>query len=105
MPGDEGQTVYVWVDALVGYLSGVGFPGWSWKGRDMEGGENGKNGKEGEMMEERKEKETKKEEEKEMMEEKDAMEEGKEGIVRMKEGGERCAWPPDVQVVGKDIVR
>ncbi len=52
VPGDATQTIYVWVDALVGYLTGVGF-----------------------------------------------------FPERTREGGERCAWPPDVQVIGKDIVR
>ena len=46
VPGDPSQTVYVWVDALLVYLSGVGYP-----------------------------------------------------------FGAVTAWPPDVQVVGKDIVR
>ena len=46
VPGDESQTVYVWFDALLVYLSGVGYP-----------------------------------------------------------SAGTTVWPPDVQVVGKDIVR
>jgi methionyl-tRNA synthetase len=46
VPGDPSQTVYVWFDALLVYLSGVGYP-----------------------------------------------------------SAGTTAWPPDVQVVGKDIVR
>lgn len=46
VPGDSSQTVYVWFDALLVYLSGVGYP-----------------------------------------------------------SAATTAWPPDVQVVGKDIVR
>ena len=46
VPGDPSQTVYVWFDALLVYLSGVGYPSTG-----------------------------------------------------------TTAWPPDVQVVGKDIVR
>ena len=59
VPGDETQTMYVWVDALMGYLTGVGFPMWAKDG---------------------------------------------DGVLR-REGGALCAWPPDVQVIGKDIVR
>lgn len=46
VPGDPSQTVYVWFDALLVYLSGVGYP-----------------------------------------------------------SAATTAWPPDVQVVGKDIIR
>lgn len=106
VPGDEGQTVYVWVDALVGYLSGVGFPGWEWVGdsSSLLGTSHHTKVKE-EMMEEEKREEKEKREENEEKEKEKNREDGKEVVVRMKEGGERCAWPPDVQVVGKDIVR
>ncbi|KAL7266421.1 methionyl-tRNA synthetase, partial [Rhizina undulata] len=50
VPGDEQQTIYVWLDALVNYLTVTGYP-WT-PGKDHEGG-----------------------------------------------------WPPEVQVIGKDIVR
>lgn len=52
VPGDETQTIYVWIDALVNYLTAAGYP---WKG--------------GEAFTEDK------------------------------------LWPPDVMVVGKDIVK
>ncbi|KAL1869724.1 hypothetical protein VTK73DRAFT_2965 [Phialemonium thermophilum] len=29
VPDDPGQTVYVWVDALINYLTKAGFPGWT----------------------------------------------------------------------------
>lgn len=37
VPGDESQTIYVWVDALVNYLTKAGFPNWA-PGKQMEGG-------------------------------------------------------------------
>lgn len=37
VPGDESQTIYVWVDALVNYLTKAGFPNWA-PGREMAGG-------------------------------------------------------------------
>ncbi|GAA5907951.1 hypothetical protein JCM5296_000769 [Sporobolomyces johnsonii] len=52
VPDDPNHTIYVWIDALVNYLTAAGYP---WKGGE-------------------------------------AFEEGK-------------AWPPDLQVVGKDIIR
>ncbi|GAA5920182.1 hypothetical protein JCM1841_006632 [Sporobolomyces salmonicolor] len=52
VPDDPRHTIYVWIDALVNYLTAAGYP---WKGGE-------------------------------------AFEEGK-------------AWPPDLQVVGKDIIR
>ena len=50
VPGDPEQTVYVWFDALLVYLSGIGYP---WK-HDMRN---------------------------------------------------TCGWPPNLQVIGKDILR
>jgi len=50
VPGDETQTIYVWLDALINYLTAAGFP--FAPGKESEGG-----------------------------------------------------WPPDCQVIGKDIVR
>ncbi|BGP14022.1 hypothetical protein JCM10213_005607 [Rhodosporidiobolus nylandii] len=52
VPDDPDHTIYVWIDALVNYLTGAGYP---WKGGE-------------------------------------AFAEGK-------------VWPPDLQVVGKDIIR
>lgn len=37
VPEDEGQTIYVWVDALINYLTKAGFPNWA-PGKHMEGG-------------------------------------------------------------------
>lgn len=37
VPGDESQTIYVWVDALINYLTKAGFPYWT-PGKQMEGG-------------------------------------------------------------------
>lgn len=37
VPGDESQTIYVWVDALINYLTKAGFPNWA-PGKQMEGG-------------------------------------------------------------------
>lgn len=37
VPGDESQTIYVWVDALINYLTKAGFPAWT-PGREMAGG-------------------------------------------------------------------
>lgn len=37
VPGDESQTIYVWVDALINYLTKAGFPNWT-PGKQMEGG-------------------------------------------------------------------
>lgn len=37
VPEDESQTIYVWVDALVNYLTKAGFPNWA-PGKQMEGG-------------------------------------------------------------------
>ncbi|KAK5656308.1 hypothetical protein OQA88_4688 [Cercophora sp. LCS_1] len=37
VPGDSSQTIYVWVDALINYLTKAGFPGWT-PGREHEGG-------------------------------------------------------------------
>lgn len=37
VPGDESQTIYVWVDALVNYLTKAGFPDWS-PGQETAGG-------------------------------------------------------------------
>lgn len=50
VPGNDAQTVYVWLDALVNYLTAAGYP-------DVES----------------------------------------EGF--------RSCWPPDVQVIGKDILK
>lgn len=47
VPGDDSQTIYVWMDALVNYLTATGYPDKSF----------------------------------------------------------REAWPPDVQVIGKDILK
>lgn len=37
VPGDETQTIYVWVDALVNYLTKAQFPNWT-HGRESDGG-------------------------------------------------------------------
>ncbi|TDZ40001.1 putative methionine--tRNA ligase [Colletotrichum spinosum] len=37
VPGDPSQTIYVWVDALVNYLTKAGYPRWQ-PGREREGG-------------------------------------------------------------------
>lgn len=37
VPGDETQTIYVWVDALINYLTKAGFPAWT-SGQEMAGG-------------------------------------------------------------------
>ncbi|KUI60810.1 putative methionine--tRNA ligase, mitochondrial [Cytospora mali] len=37
VPDDESQTIYVWVDALINYLTKAGFPDWT-PGREFEGG-------------------------------------------------------------------
>ncbi|KAK4453225.1 putative methionine--tRNA ligase [Podospora aff. communis PSN243] len=37
VPDDSSQTIYVWVDALINYITQAGFPGWT-PGREMEGG-------------------------------------------------------------------
>jgi len=37
VPGDSSQTIYVWVDALVNYITTAGFPTWT-PGREHEGG-------------------------------------------------------------------
>ncbi|KAK3327512.1 tRNA synthetases class I (M)-domain-containing protein [Cercophora scortea] len=37
VPGDDSQTVYVWVDALINYITKAGFPTWT-PGREHEGG-------------------------------------------------------------------
>ncbi|KAK2048554.1 tRNA synthetase class I [Colletotrichum somersetense] len=37
VPDDPSQTVYVWVDALINYITKAGFPGWQ-PGREHEGG-------------------------------------------------------------------
>ena len=37
VPDDESQTIYVWVDALINYLTHAGFPGWT-PGRQHLGG-------------------------------------------------------------------
>lgn len=37
VPDDETQTIYVWVDALVNYLTKAGFPNWA-PGKESEGG-------------------------------------------------------------------
>ncbi|CAD6905450.1 unnamed protein product [Tilletia controversa] len=65
VPGDEeGHTIYVWIDALVNYLTVTGFP---WKTATTSGDGGG----------------------------------GEEG----KDEWEGSAWPADVHVVGKDIIR
>lgn len=37
VPDDESQTIYVWVDALINYLTKAGFPNWA-PGKEMAGG-------------------------------------------------------------------
>jgi methionyl-tRNA synthetase len=37
VPDDPSQTIYVWVDALINYLTKAGFPNWQ-PGREFEGG-------------------------------------------------------------------
>ncbi|MDA4133618.1 MAG: class I tRNA ligase family protein, partial [Thaumarchaeota archaeon] len=37
VPDDPSQTIYVWVDALINYLTKAGFPGWA-PGQEHEGG-------------------------------------------------------------------
>lgn len=37
VPDDPSQTIYVWVDALINYITKAGFPGWQ-PGREHEGG-------------------------------------------------------------------
>lgn len=37
VPDDPSQTIYVWVDALINYLTVAGFPNWT-PGRELEGG-------------------------------------------------------------------
>ncbi|ROW06146.1 hypothetical protein VMCG_04606 [Cytospora schulzeri] len=37
VPDDESQTIYVWVDALINYLTKAGFPNWT-PGKEFEGG-------------------------------------------------------------------
>ncbi|CAG8475292.1 2461_t:CDS:2, partial [Acaulospora colombiana] len=59
VPGDDEQVIYVWLDALVNYLTVCGYP---WNTKD-------------------------------------------EGETRGFEGAELNAWPADVHVVGKDIIK
>ncbi|KAK1760848.1 methionyl-tRNA synthetase [Echria macrotheca] len=37
VPGDHTQTIYVWVDALINYLTMAGFPNWT-PGKEQDGG-------------------------------------------------------------------
>ncbi|KAH8772720.1 tRNA synthetases class I (M)-domain-containing protein [Diaporthe sp. PMI_573] len=37
VPGDDTQTIYVWVDALINYLTKAGFPNWT-PGKETKGG-------------------------------------------------------------------
>jgi len=37
VPDDSSQTIYVWVDALINYITKAGFPAWT-PGREFEGG-------------------------------------------------------------------
>jgi methionyl-tRNA synthetase len=37
VPGDADQTIYVWLDALINYITKAGFPNWT-PGRESEGG-------------------------------------------------------------------
>ncbi|KAI3396455.1 hypothetical protein diail_12175 [Diaporthe ilicicola] len=37
VPGDDSQTIYVWVDALINYLTKAGFPKWT-PGEETDGG-------------------------------------------------------------------
>ncbi|KAF3770901.1 hypothetical protein M406DRAFT_344381 [Cryphonectria parasitica EP155] len=37
VPDDDSQTIYVWVDALINYLTKAGFPNWA-PGKQLEGG-------------------------------------------------------------------
>lgn len=37
VPDDESQTIYVWLDALINYMTKAGFPNWA-PGKEMEGG-------------------------------------------------------------------
>ncbi|KAK4229834.1 tRNA synthetases class I (M)-domain-containing protein [Podospora fimiseda] len=37
VPDDSSQTIYVWVDALINYITMAGFPGWT-PGREYQGG-------------------------------------------------------------------
>lgn len=37
VPDDETQTIYVWVDALINYITKAGFPNWA-PGKEIEGG-------------------------------------------------------------------
>lgn len=37
VPDDQSQTIYVWVDALINYITKAGFPNWA-PGKEMEGG-------------------------------------------------------------------
>jgi methionyl-tRNA synthetase len=83
VPGDSEQTIYVWFDALVNYLTVTGYP-WT-----KEGG-------------------------RASVEKSTASQSTMEGVRSGPEEGERVnkgplikynAWPADVHVIGKDIVR
>lgn len=67
VPGDPEHTVYVWFDALLVYLSGLGYP-WVRAGAENVG-------------------------------------RGMEEKSKAEESAIEHAWPPDLQVIGKDILR
>ena len=99
VPNDDSQTIYVWIDALVNYLTGVGYP-WSSSPvvssptqavAEIEGEEATKRMQESEIDRVAR-----------LAEVELLRSEGE--LVISSEEGEKI-WPPDVMVIGKDIVK
>ena len=80
VPGDEEQTIYVWFDALVNYLTVTGYPS-------------------PELFPEQNKIVEVEEEERASQQSSDPSEPG------VQTSEKTTAWPADVHVIGKDIVR
>jgi methionyl-tRNA synthetase len=97
VPGDPEQTIYVWFDALVNYLTVTGYP-WLESGRQKEAvEESNKKPSTAPITEEATPEPIKLPSTKEVQKEKQVQ----TGLAPVKAN----AWPADVHVIGKDIVR
>ena len=96
VPNDDSQTIYVWIDALVNYLTGVGYPWSSTVLATATVEETDSELEAARIQELEKDRLARKAEAEQLRSE-------GELVIRSDEGEK--IWPPDVMVIGKDIIK
>ena len=93
VPNDDSQTIYVWIDALVNYLTGVGYP-WSPAASPTASSD---------VESESSRKQEMERDEAARTAEAELLKSEGELVISSAEGEK--IWPPDVMVIGKDIIK